>query len=125
VLTDLLWHRIPAVVIYRDPGGWKKHVVNRLLTTGLFASTNLIAGRKVLPEYCFGEEGPLEQVGLDLQTLDRCGPERDRCIEELDRVCERLGPKGAAPRAAAAILSTLADHIQEHGIRPCVSSGFQ
>lgn len=112
VLTDLLYHRIPAVVIYRDPGGWKGRVVDKLLTTGMFASTNLVAGRKVLNEYCFGEEGPLEQVALDLARLDRDGEERDGCIEELERVSQRLGPPGACHRAAAAVLETLAGHFR-------------
>jgi lipid-A-disaccharide synthase len=111
VLTDLLFHRIPAVVIYRDPGGWKGHVVDKLLTTGMFASTNLIAGKRVINEYCFGEQGPLEQVALDIQNLNRAGPERERCIQELERVSQRLGPAGACQRAASAILETLADQF--------------
>ncbi len=108
VLTDLLFHRIPAVVIYRDPGGWKKYVVHKLLTTGMFASTNLVAGKFILNEYCFGDEGPLEQVALDLQRLHKDGAERAGCIQELDRVVQRLGTPGSSRRAAAALLATLA-----------------
>ncbi|MEZ6004904.1 MAG: hypothetical protein R3F33_12045 [Planctomycetota bacterium] len=104
VLTDLLVHRIPAVVIYRDPGGWKGKLKDRLLTTGFFASTNLVAGRAVLPEYCFGHEGPLAQVGQDLVDLGLDGDRRDRVLADLDEVAHRLGGPGACRRTARALL---------------------
>ncbi len=111
VLTDLLFHRIPAVVIYRDPGGWKKHVAHKLLTTGMFASTNLVAGKFILNEYCFGDDGPLEQVSLDIQRVNKDGAERSRCIEELERVSQRLGSPGSSRRAATALLGVLASRL--------------
>ncbi|MCA9000694.1 MAG: lipid-A-disaccharide synthase, partial [Planctomycetes bacterium] len=70
--------------------------------------TNLIAGKQVFPEYCFGEEGPLKQVARDMEAFDRPGETRETCLHELDRVRERLGPPGAASRASAAILGFLA-----------------
>ena len=71
-----------------------------LLSTPHFASVNLLAGREVLPEFCFTGEGPLEAVG---QALERCYKDeawRGRCGEGLERAARRLGPAGASRRAA-------------------------
>ena len=107
VLTDLLVHRIPSVVIYRDPGGWKGKLQDRLLTPGLFASTNLVAGHELLPEYCFGDEGPKLQVGQDLIRMHSDATYRQHLIEGLDRVEKALGGPGACERAARAVLEAL------------------
>jgi len=104
VLTDLLVHRIPAVVIYRDPGGWKGKMVNRLLTPGMFASTNLVAGYELLPEFCFGDDGPLQQVGADLVRMQEDLAWRNELLAGLEEVARRLGGPGACERAARALL---------------------
>ncbi|MEZ6021024.1 MAG: hypothetical protein R3F17_13240 [Planctomycetota bacterium] len=92
-------HRIPAVVIYRDPGGWKGKLKDRLLTTGLFASTNLVAGRAVLPEYCRARGSPRSRWARTCGSgagRDR----RDRVLADLDEVAhcpEVPGPVAARP----------------------------
>ena len=112
VLTDLLAQRIPAVVIYRDPGGWKGKLGPALLTCRWFASTNLIAGRKVLPEYVFGENAPLDEVRADLLRLASDPEFYAAQVAELDRVWQRLGGPGACRRAARVILALAAAEAQ-------------
>lgn len=105
VLTDLLWHRLPVVVIYRDPGGWKSRMAQRLLTCRWFASTNLIAGEPIVPEYVFSTEGPIAEVGEDLVRLHTDEGARGRMIAGLERAWQRLGGPGACERAARALLA--------------------
>jgi lipid-A-disaccharide synthase len=100
VLLDLLHHRLPAVVIYRLDSAIAAGARDHLLTVPWFASTNLLAGREVLPEYCFRGEGPLEEV---CNALHRCYKDpswRAKTREGLDEAARRLGPPGAAARAA-------------------------
>ena len=103
-LLDLLHRRLPTVVVYRlgsRPLAWMSR---HLLTTPWFASLNLLAGREVVPEFCFAGEGPLEAVSRALEGCYNDGAERDRQLEGLEVAARRLGPPGAADRAAAQVL---------------------
>ncbi|MEM8711134.1 MAG: hypothetical protein AAGG01_09285, partial [Planctomycetota bacterium] len=62
ILTDILHHRLPTVVIYRVSGRRDTWMYRNVLTCPYFASTNLLAGREVLPEHCFRGFGPREEV---------------------------------------------------------------
>jgi lipid-A-disaccharide synthase len=100
VLLDLLHHRLPAVVVYRLPGRLWSWARPRFLTVPWFASTNLLASRELLPEFCFHGEGPFEEA---CAALERCygDPEwRGACRAGLEEVAARLGPAGATRRAA-------------------------
>jgi len=106
ILIDLLHHRLPAVVIYRVER--LTRFMRPLLSLPWFASVNLLAGREVLPEFGFHGEGPLEEVG---RVLARCYNDdawRARCVAGLDQAAARLGPPGAARRAALHALSLAA-----------------
>jgi lipid-A-disaccharide synthase len=103
ILLDLLHHRLPTVVVYRLESGlaW---IRPRLLNTPHFASTNLLAGREVLPEFGFSGSGPIAAVEGALHTAHSDEAWRAECLAGQDEAARRLGPPGATRRAARAIL---------------------
>ncbi len=106
VLTDLLHHRLPAVVIYALRGGLRSRLVPALLTTPFFSTTNLLAGGELLPERGFRAdvEGPLEEVSTLLRRAHLDAEWRAQCRSGLQRAAERVGPAGAARRCAQHVL---------------------
>ena len=116
VLTDLLHHRLPAVVIYVLGGRLRARIAPWLVTCPWFASTNLLAGREVCPEFAWraGTQGPADEVtDLMIRALED-GAWRASNRSELDRAVARLGPPGAVRRAAHHVLDVA-------GARPDVS----
>lgn len=90
----------PAVVAYKVH--WLTYWIGRLLVRGVehMALPNLILGERVFPEH-------LQQLDVDTILADLlrlAEPGQDRSAQ---RVRERLGPPGAADRAAERILSRL------------------
>ena len=105
VLIDLLHHHLPAIVIYRLGSAREAWLGRHFLTAPYFASVNLLAGRELYPEFAFHGQGPRAEVGL---ALERCykDPEwRANTISGLERARRRLGPPGAATRAAREVLA--------------------
>ena len=103
ILLDLLHHRLPTVVIYRLESGlaW---IRPRLLNAPYFSSTNLLAGREVLPEFGFSGAGPTSEVERALSSAHQDDAWRAECLAGQDEAARRLGPPGATKRAARAIL---------------------
>ena len=103
ILLDLLHHRLPTVVIYRLESGlaW---IRPRLLNAPYFSSTNLLAGREVLPEFGFSGAGPVSEVERALHSAHQDDAWRAECLAGQDEAARRLGPPGATVRAARAIL---------------------
>jgi len=103
ILLDLLHHRLPTVVVYRLESGlaWLRP---RLLNTPYFASTNLLAGREIIPEFGFAGSGPITQVEGALHAAHSDDTWRAGCIADLDEAARCLGPPGAVRRAARALL---------------------
>jgi lipid-A-disaccharide synthase len=103
ILVDLLHHRLPAVVVYRLSNRVVARIAPEILTVPWFSSVNLLAGREVLPEFSFSGEGP-PAIGA---AIERCYSDRawrEQCIAGLDLARQRLGPPGAAERAALEVL---------------------
>lgn len=73
-------------------------IMRRIVKVPSFTMPNLIAGETVVPEYLQEEArpGPIADALAGLLA----GEERDRQMAGLERVRERLGPGGAAERAA-------------------------
>ena len=71
-----------------------------MLTTPYFASTNLLAGREVVPEHCFRGDGPRELVGRQLVDAWQDGPAREAMTAGIEDAAARLGEAGAIERAA-------------------------
>ena len=100
VLLDVLHHRLPTVCIYRV-GTWRGVFMYRhALLTPWFASVNLLAGREVVPEFCFEGRGPFDDVVDALRRIIVDPGARRAAIEGLELAAERLGPPGACHRAA-------------------------
>ncbi|MEX1025982.1 MAG: hypothetical protein WD226_12990 [Planctomycetota bacterium] len=108
ILIDLLHHRLPCVVLYRMQSRLALGPGRRLLTVPYFSSINLLAGRRVVPEYAFVGRGPVDAVVRDLERCLQPGAWRRSCILSLERAAERLGPPGAARRAARQVLAAVA-----------------
>jgi lipid-A-disaccharide synthase len=105
VLIDLLHHRLPSVVIYRLENARTEWMSRHLLTVPWFSSVNLLAAREVYPEFCFHGAGPVEAVTA---ALARCYGDADwraTCRAGLELARARLGPAGAADRAASQALA--------------------
>jgi lipid-A-disaccharide synthase len=100
VLLDILHHRLPVVVIYRLAGRHEDWMRKHLLTVPHFASINLLAGRRVVPEFAFAGSGPTEAIDAETWALFDDEERRRDCRDGLDLAAQRLGPAGACARAA-------------------------
>jgi lipid-A-disaccharide synthase len=95
--------RTPAVVGYR--ANWFSfHVVKALVGVKYMSLPNLILDRPVFPELV--QSFTAEDIAAALKKMWE-GPERECMLSALDEVRERLGPPGAARRAAEAVLDFL------------------
>jgi lipid-A-disaccharide synthase len=108
VLIDLLHYRVPCAVVYRVRSRVSAALARRALSVPHFASINLLAGREVVPEFCFHGVGPLEEAA---RYLSRCLA--DDAFEAsvrsgLEDAARRLGPSGATARAAGHVLAVAA-----------------
>jgi len=116
ILLDLLHHGVPSVAVYRIGGVGQRLLLpleERVLTVPYFASVNLLAGREVVPEYRFDGEGPVEEVAATLLGWYKDPEERIRVQDALAAARTRLGPPGAAGRAAGLALRVAAG--KNHG----------
>lgn len=108
VLLDLLHHRLPTVVLYRLSNPRQAFLYRHFLTVPHFASVNLLAGRELLPEFCFAGEGPHAAVEEALERAWSDADWRRECRAGLEEAAQRLGPPGALARAARQALGALA-----------------
>jgi len=101
-------HGTPTVVVYQLRGWLSTFGYHNILSVPFIAGANLVAGRKVVPEFCFHHEGGWDSVAAAALELWREGPERARCIDDLRQVRARLGAPGASERVAAIVRTFLA-----------------
>jgi lipid-A-disaccharide synthase len=95
----------PLVVVYRVSG--LTYLVGRLLVKVKHVSlVNLLAGREVVPELLQGAMTP-ERIAAELRRVWEPGPERQRMLDGLAEIRRKLGPTGAASRAADTVLELL------------------
>ena len=113
VLTDLLHHRLPAVVVYALSGRGLATLAPFLVTTPWFATTNLLAGEEIYPERSWraGTPGPVGEVGDLVLRCYNDAAWRIRCRAGLERAARRLGPPGATERAARHVLAMVLRRI--------------
>ena len=71
------------------------------------ASANLIAGRKVIPEFCFRREETWDEIRDTARALYADGTAREACLAGIEEVRQRLGAPGASDRVARWILNFL------------------
>jgi lipid-A-disaccharide synthase len=94
----------PLVAVYRmNPLSYA--VGRALVRLPAFCLVNLLAEAHIVPELLQGEATP-ERIVSELEPLWE-GPRREQCLADLERVRQRLGPPGAAERAAAIALELI------------------
>jgi lipid-A-disaccharide synthase len=95
----------PMVVVYRTSN--LSYAVGKLLVRiPRISLVNIVAGEEVVPELLQGEVNPERLEGEGARLLESSETTR-RMREGLQRVALRLGPPGASPRAADAVLEAL------------------
>lgn len=115
VLTDVLYHRLPTVVVYRVSKRLETWMYKHVLTCPYFASTNLLAGKELVPEHCFRGKGPLEEVAAQVERAFGDEDTRQHMIKGFDEALRRLGPPGAIGRAARHVLAAASASSEASG----------
>lgn len=108
VSLEMLARGTPAAAIYRC--GWPTYLVGRLLITCPFISLpNLLAGRKIMPEYVsVGNPEPvIRDVVRDLDRWLSSPSALDQTRTEFEMVRRQVHILGASERAAEVILGRL------------------
>ena len=77
-----------------------------LVRVAAIGMVNIIAGRKLCPEFVQGEATP-DALARALCPLLEDSPERTRVVDGLKEVSQSLGPGGVEERAADIILEEL------------------
>ena len=96
-------HGNPVVVVYKLSGMISSIGYHNILSVPYIAAANLIAGRSVVPEFCFHRERGWDQVTNAVQELWPDGPARSRCQQGLAEVRQRLGSGGATQRVRSIV----------------------
>lgn len=108
VSLEMLARRTPAVVLYRTT--WPTYAIGKTLVTCKYMSLpNLIAGRKVMPEYMsVGNPGPVtEAMVSDVDRWLSDPQELKKAQGELEQIRQQIDVIGATRRTAQVILEQL------------------
>jgi lipid-A-disaccharide synthase len=96
-------HGSPTVVVYQLRGALSTLGYHNILSVPWIAAANLVAGRAVVPEFCFHHAGGWDDVLAAARSLWQAGPEREATRSGLAEVRQRLGAAGATARVAAIV----------------------
>ena len=100
-------HGNPTLVVYQLRGMISTLGYHNILSVPWIAAANLVAGQKVVPEFCFHRASGWDDVMAAARTLWHDGPERSAVIAGLAEVRQRLGTAGATERVAAIVRTFL------------------
>ena len=92
----------PLVVAYRT-SALTYAIAKRLVTLPNIALVNIVAGRRVAPEFIQHELQANRVAAALLPLLDVTSPERTRMIAALNEVRDRMGAPGAGERVATMV----------------------
>jgi len=96
---------VPTVVVYRVGSRLTAALYARLVMMPFFASANLIANERVVPELGFAGDAGWPAVADAARRLWPDGPERTRCLLGIARVKALLGEPGGSAHAAAHVVA--------------------
>ena len=102
---EAAYFRMPFVLVYKL--AWPTYLAGRLLLrTQYVGMPNVLADRKIVPEFLQNEARPaaIAEVVLDLMNDSR---RRAQMLADFDAVIAQLGDAGASEKAARAILTEL------------------
>ena len=105
VTMECAWFRVPTVVLYRT--SWPTYALGRLfINIPHIAMPNVLAGGEIFPEFIQGEAtGKNLARAVERFLFGKGAQEKVRA--QLDEVAGTLGEKGAATRAATAVISQM------------------
>jgi len=93
----------PLVLAYRM-GGLDYAIARRLVRIPDIGLVNIVAGRRIAPEFVQDGFVPTDVADALAPLLDRASDQRARMVEELASVRAKLGGPGAADRVASLVL---------------------
>ena len=96
-------HGAPTVVVYQLGGLLSAVGYHNILSVPWIAAANLIAGREVVPEFCFARAAGWDKVTAKAVELWTDCPARDAVVAGIADVQRRLGSGGASARTAAIV----------------------
>ena len=102
VILEAALLKLPCVVVYKM--AWLNYFIGKLFVKiENFSLPNILAGEKIQTELLQGEVRA-EKIAEETLKLYRGEAVREKILEELEKVCEKLGGGGAAERIAEKIL---------------------
>jgi lipid-A-disaccharide synthase len=108
---ECLYFGLPMVIVYRvDPLSWLG--AKAILSVDHIGLANIVAGRRIVPEFLDWRDRPEELARAAIDLLDE-GPARAACLAGIAQAQARLGEPGASRRAAAAALGIARESMGE------------
>ncbi len=105
VTMECAWFRIPTVVLYKT--SWPTYMLGRFfIKIPHIAMPNVLAGREIFPEY-IQSRATANNLTLAAARFLKEPMARETVCKDLDKVVGTLGKKGAASRAAQAIIAQM------------------
>lgn len=105
---ECLYFGLPMVIVYRvGPLLWT--LSKGFLATEHIGLANIIAGRRIVPEFLDWRNRPRTVARTALELYDE-GPPRERCLADLREARAKLGEAGASKRAARAALEMIREN---------------
>ena len=105
VTMECAWFRVPTVVLYKT--SWPTYALGRwFINIPHIAMPNVLAGREIFPEFIQGEATGENLARAAERFLFGKGTQ-EKIHAELDTVAGTLGEKGAAGRAANAVIAQM------------------
>jgi lipid-A-disaccharide synthase len=100
-------HGQPTIVVYQLRGFLAALGYHNILSVPWIAAANLVAGRRVVPEFCFARDRGWDDVLAAARRLWADDGERGQLRAGLHEVQTRLGRAGATERTAAIVRTFL------------------